>query len=154
MPFTKKMGVLKKIEFLENNSHVKNESFQAFCTGRPPPGTPHRSIYGDIKMSNHRKYWARAGTKIIECLQNMPIKLLLFPEYPNQYFTFSLSAVDELVAISLNGPSLNRGLFSLFNKQQTISSYIRNVRGSPCQEKVSSKVLSSKPCFDEINFYA
>ena len=77
-------------------------------------------------MSNHRKYWARAGTKIIECLQNMPIKLLLFPEYPNQYLTFSLSAVDELVAISLNGPSLNTTEVCFpFSKSntKTISSY-------------------------------
>ena len=129
--------------------------FRVFVPRPPQPaGTPHRSIYGDIKMSNHRKYWARAGTKIIECLQNMPIKLLLFPEYPNRYFTFSISAVDELVAISLNGPSLNTTEVCFpFSKSntKTISSY-KECERIPLSRKKS--LLSSKPCFDEINFYA
>ena len=46
--------------------------FSAFCS-EPTPPTPHGWIYGDIKMSNHRKYWGVPETKIIECLQNMPI---------------------------------------------------------------------------------
>ena len=66
--------------FCKTAGSSKMRVFRVFVPGPPhPAGTPHRSIYGDIKMSNHRKYWAGPETKIIECLQNMPINFFHFP---------------------------------------------------------------------------
>ena len=110
--------------------------FSAFCS-EPTPPTPHGWIYGDIKMSNHRKYWGVPETKIIECLQNMPINSF------HSTSTFAASGTKCIFTLFKKAVKRELLIFALLHFQFQLLCIKQHHDDEMCQNKSAARINSN-----------